>query len=586
MLKLKPDDPSRIGPYDIVDCIGEGGMGRVYLGHKNGTFAAVKVMTERFAQSVALRSRFRREIEAIGRVQHSFTARLLDSGSDDGRLWYASEYIPGPTLDEAVRIARFDGAALGQFGYSLCAALKAIHAAGIIHRDIKPSNIILGANGVRVVDFGIAALDDASPLTMTGEMLGTVSYMSPEQARGETLTAASDVFAFGSVLVFAATGRPPFTGSNANAIMHAIANPSVQPNVSGVPQDMRGLVQGCLADNARQRSSLLTIEQTLSKRRTATTASTAWMPQPVTTKVQEATRVAVERQKLLVKTRVESKPVAVPAAKKAAPPAPAVLGFPWSVVAWIGAVAAVFGLLWFMGPFEDGTTTASPTPAPTHDVIPNVEVPPPTFKPSKLKTASGNMVATKVTVDDREVHVKVRFSGSDKARETAFAKSCARVTYTETSYVEFKPDVPRDDTPANVLEFRTLLDFPGNMYFFGTCPKHASMQGGQWLGKNKVPNDGFFGGSESLVPVIDAYTKDGKLKVVLPNYSSYDHDRYMAICLKTPKGAAAKPVNLIRAVNNGRDYIVLTYEHKQGTIYTSCSGSDKVSFAGKGAAIP
>lgn len=579
MLKLKPDDPTHIGPYTIVGVIGEGGMGRVYLGHNNGKLAAVKVMTEIYANVPAFRTRFRREMEVVKKIDPGFIAQILGFGVMDGRLWCASEYVPGPTLAEAVHTARFSGDALVQLAYSLCKALAPIHRAGVVHRDFKPANIILGENGVKVVDFGIAADEDAPALTMTGELLGTPSYMAPEQVVGGKPTPTWDVFAFGSVIAFAATGRPPYTGSNRAAIMVAIANPSTQPDLSGVPANLRPLIASCLQHDPAKRPTLEEIERRLPHVRTAAAASTAWMPQPVTAKVQEATRVMTQLKADLAPTRKDPRPGPVPAPKPV-PPVPQKRSHTWLLV-WVGAVAAIAIALGLAGKF-DGEDSPGATPKASQPAT--VEVPLPTFTGSKLNS-TGNMAVTKVATDERQLHLTIAFNGDAEARKAAVAQSCLKVAYSENSHVVFKPDEPNEDTPSDVVEFRSALDFSGKAYFFAKCPKYGSIKGGQLLGSNKVPNDGYFGDEESLLPVIDAYPKDGKLKVVLRDYSTYDAARYKAMCLKTDDGLQ-RVASLTEAVNRDRSYVVLTYNATRGTIYLKCSGSQKISYTGKGVAIP
>lgn len=576
MLKLKPDDPRSLGSYTITDVIGEGGMGRVYLGHLNGKLVAVKVMSGMLAADPTLRSRFRREIDAAKLVRGGFTAEVLEAGSKDGVLWFASEYIPGLTLTEAVRLERFDKTALVELGFGLCKALKAIHAAGIIHRDIKPSNTILSPTGVKVVDFGIAAVEGAPALTRTGEVPGTVSYLSYEQARGMKVTTASDVFALGSVLAFAATGSPPFTGPNSNAIMTAIADPSVRPNLARVPADMVSVIAGCLVKNPRTRSTLAQVEQALAGMR-KTVVANQWLPPTVVTKVEEATKLMTARQELLAPTRVAPQPAPKPAPKVAKSGKS-----PWYAVSWVGTVAALAGALWYANGLVGDNPTEAPEPKPTVSTMPTVEVPPPTFTASKLK-ATGNMAVTKVVADDRRLYVYAQFDGSDEQKEDAFTNSCLRVFYKEGSHVQFKPGKPEDVAHKGAVVFGSALDFPGNIYFFAKCPKENGAVGGQWLGKNKVANDGFFGNGDIVMPVVDAYTKGDKLKVVLPAYIDYTDREYNGTCLKTAKGAKAYPTSLARAVNGKRTFVVLTYNHKRGTIYVKCSGD---SFTGKGTAIP
>jgi serine/threonine protein kinase len=573
---LKPDDPRTIGPYTIIGRIGEGGMGCVYLGLHEGKLAAVKMMSPLYGGIPEFRLRFRREIAMARKIKPRFTARILGHDAEGMKLWYASEYVTGPNLAEAVQASLFADAALVNLIYSLCQALMSVHEAGIIHRDFKPANIMLGPDGVKVVDFGIAADRNAQALTMTGQVIGTASYMPPEQIAGGKPTTAWDVFALGCVIVYAATGHTPYTGENPMKIMLAISNPLTRPDLSGVPQDLLALVTSCLQHDASKRPTLEAIMRQLPKPQIATVASTKWMPQPVSTKVDAATRIA----KGLAPTRKEVSPKPAPAAEKVVKPTPK-KNF-GGVVGWLTACIAVGALLGWGGTFLDDPETPAPTPTPRPSAAQpaTVEVPPPTFTVSSLK-GKGDPKVVKVTAVNRGLHLKITFSGTAEQRKAAIAKSCLKVLYTTESVVSFHPDSPKDDTPSDVIEFRGALDFPGDTYFMPICRKDTSITGGQWLGKNKVPHDGFFGDGATIFPVVDAYTKGGKLKVVLPGYNDSSDEDYKAMCLKTA-GGQQRVASFSEAVNRNRKYVVLTFDAKKGVIYTDCS----VDKNDKGAAIP
>jgi serine/threonine protein kinase len=214
---LRPGDPRRVGPYDLLGRLGEGGMGTVYLARPDdGRHVALKVIRPIFAREEQFRSRFQREASAARRVARFCTAQVIDAGADGDVAYIVTEYIDGPTLADEVRNrgpmrgSTLDGLALG-----VAAALNGIHAAGIVHRDLKPSNVLLSRVGPKVIDFGIAraldptSLDPTSLDTSAGGVVGTPAYMAPEQAQG-LVSPASDVFAWGGVVAFAASGRPPF----------------------------------------------------------------------------------------------------------------------------------------------------------------------------------------------------------------------------------------------------------------------------------------------------------------------------------------------------------------------------------------
>ena len=253
---LKPEDPSRIGPFIPLARIGVGGMGRVYLARsRGGRPVAVKVIRAEYAEDERFRIRFRREVQAARTVDGMYTAPVLDAGPDDAEPWLATAYIPGPSLQRAVhdhgplpeRSARVLGAGIAE-------ALGAIHGAGLIHRDLKPSNVILGPDGPRVIDFGISASEGGSSLTTTGIVVGSPRYSSPEQCRADpNLTPASDVFALGGVLVFAATGVPPFGDGPDHVQLYLVVHE--KPDLTGVPMALRPIVSACLEKDPANRPS-------------------------------------------------------------------------------------------------------------------------------------------------------------------------------------------------------------------------------------------------------------------------------------------------------------------------------------------
>lgn len=242
-------DPEAVGPYRIEAVLGQGGMGRVFLARdtrdERAGPAAVKVLS-RTGDATAW-SRFRRELQAARRVHGHGTARVLDGDAEADPPWLAAEYIAGPTLDRLVaERGPLDAAAAAGLAVGVAGALGEIHAAGVVHRDLKPANIILGADGPRVVDFGIARTADATTLSVTGWAMGTPGFMSPEQITDpRTVGPAADVFALGSVLVFASTGSSPYRGGDPAGVVYRIVHD--EPHLSGVPASLRPLVEACLA---------------------------------------------------------------------------------------------------------------------------------------------------------------------------------------------------------------------------------------------------------------------------------------------------------------------------------------------------
>ncbi|MET9176103.1 serine/threonine-protein kinase [Streptomyces misionensis] len=266
---LRRSDPPDIGPYRVLARLGRGGMGRLYLGRESdtegaygaGSLVAVKVIRSEYAEDERFRRRFEREIEAVRRVHGTYTAELLDSGYDrDELLWMATAYVPGLSLGEAVeRYGPLPAPVVWRLAYEIGQALTAIAAVGIVHRDLKPSNVLLGPDGARIIDFGVAHTADASSLTMTGQQLGTPAFMSPEQADGREVRTASDVFSLGSVLAAAVTGSAPFgegtTGDVVHRIIYAPPNERVIAEAARHDPGLAELIGRCLVKDPRRRPS-------------------------------------------------------------------------------------------------------------------------------------------------------------------------------------------------------------------------------------------------------------------------------------------------------------------------------------------
>ncbi|MEU3190345.1 protein kinase [Streptomyces sp. NPDC006992] len=262
MRSLRADDPERIGQYRLLGRLGEGGMGSVYLAQSpRGRTVAVKLVRPELAGHAEFRHRFEQEVGAARRVGGEWTAPVLDADTEADPPWVATGYIPGITLYEAVadRGTPLPARTLRILANRLARALGAVHEAGLVHRDVKPSNILVTIDGPRVIDFGIArALETVADahLTRTGAVVGSPGFMSPEQVRGDRVTGSSDIFSLGSVLAFAATGRTPFGGDGAAGHVQLYRITQEEPDLAGVPGELRDLVADCLAKSAAQRPGL------------------------------------------------------------------------------------------------------------------------------------------------------------------------------------------------------------------------------------------------------------------------------------------------------------------------------------------
>ncbi|MFG2294886.1 serine/threonine-protein kinase [Streptomyces sp. NPDC048603] len=238
--------------------LGQGGMGRVLLGlAPDGRLVAVKQVLTRFADDDGFRARFRREVAASRKVSAAYTAAVMEADADAPTPWLASVFVAGPSLGAvAVESGRLPEVVVHRLAAGLASALVEIHRAGLIHRDLKPDNVLLAEDGVRVIDLGIARTaesEGSTGLTRTGWVIGSPAFMSPEQAEGKRLTAASDVFSLGSVLVLALTGSSPFARESTLQTLYDVVHS--EPDLSAVPAGLRGIVERCLAKDPLARPS-------------------------------------------------------------------------------------------------------------------------------------------------------------------------------------------------------------------------------------------------------------------------------------------------------------------------------------------
>ncbi|MFL1430102.1 MULTISPECIES: serine/threonine protein kinase [unclassified Nocardiopsis] len=278
---LESTDPDRIGRYRLIARLGAGGMGQVFLGRSAGGRAvAIKRIHPHMATDAAFRERFAREVNAARQVSGAFTAPVIDAGPEDEVPWLVTSYVPSLPLDDAV-VAHgpLPEATVRVLAAGLAEALTEIHRVGLIHRDLKPGNVLLAEDGPRVIDFGIARATDGTAATQS--VIGTPGFMSPEQVQGETLTPASDLFAYGAVLAYAAGGTGPFgEGSMPTMVMRIISR---EPDLSRVPESLRHLVSACLSKDVRGRPTPGEILDYLGE----VPPGATWLPPAVMAGVQE-----------------------------------------------------------------------------------------------------------------------------------------------------------------------------------------------------------------------------------------------------------------------------------------------------------
>ncbi|MFI2427851.1 PQQ-binding-like beta-propeller repeat protein [Streptomyces sp. NPDC018955] len=256
---LGTGDPERLGPWRLLGVLGAGGMGTVYLGQAGRRLAAVKTLRSENAGDPHFLARFRREIRAAGAVRNPCVARVYDADLDGRVPWFAGEFVPGPTLERTVTDrGPLPPEAVRVLGALLAHALRALHAAGVVHRDLKPSNVLLTADGVRVVDFGIARMPDATALTLAAQRPGSAGYMSPEQVLGGELGPPSDVFVLGALLAFASTGHHAF-GAHAALVDFAVVHE--EPDLTSVPDGLRQVLVRCLAKDPALRPTAAELQE-------------------------------------------------------------------------------------------------------------------------------------------------------------------------------------------------------------------------------------------------------------------------------------------------------------------------------------
>ncbi|MFE2456436.1 protein kinase [Streptomyces sp. NPDC059402] len=248
-----PGDPPRIGPYRILGRLGAGGMGIVHAGvGPEGTRVAVKVVHAEQAREPEFRARFKREVELSSRVTGPYLVPVLAADPHAETPWLATAYVPGLTLHQHLTgHGPLTGGSLYALAAATAQALAAVHAAGVVHRDVKPQNVILTSGGPRVLDFGIAHAADGTSVTRTGVMTGTPGWISPEQYRTGTTGPAGDMFAWGALLAYAATGRLPF-GTGAPDVV-AFRVMFGEPDLDGVPGPLRQVVEKALSKEPADR---------------------------------------------------------------------------------------------------------------------------------------------------------------------------------------------------------------------------------------------------------------------------------------------------------------------------------------------
>ncbi|MFH7596864.1 protein kinase [Streptomyces racemochromogenes] len=301
---LEADDPRRIGEIALAGRLGAGGMGRVFLGVRQGRYVAVKqLLASVVGEDEDFVRRFGHELDNLARLPAEATAPLLASDRTARPPWLATAYVPGLTLREALDVhgGPLPARSLWRLLREAAAGLAPVHALDMVHRDLKPSNVMLTLDGLTLIDFGVARAAEQSRLTRTGMVVGTPAYMAPEQASGTRgLSGATDVFALGSVLAYAACGRPPFGEESGHGVLYRIVHeePGLEP-LRELDEELAELVGACLAKDPADRPGAAELVERASEH--VSDGGPPW-PEAVTARLSERAAFAERVQEIDVPT--------------------------------------------------------------------------------------------------------------------------------------------------------------------------------------------------------------------------------------------------------------------------------------------
>lgn len=247
-------DPLRIGPFEVLGRLGAGAMGQVYLARSaSSRLVAVKTIRADLAADPGYRERFAHEVSSARRVSGAFTAAVVDADAEATLPWLATVYVPAPSLSALIRdCGPLPVPAVYWLAAGCAEALDCIHRAGLVHRDLKPGNVLVGGDGPKVIDFGLARVDGNPHMTNAGTVMGTPSFMAPEQATGEHVVGpAADVFSLGATLLFAATGRPPYRAKSGTEALFQLM--TGKPDLVDIPGELREMLHNTLARDPADR---------------------------------------------------------------------------------------------------------------------------------------------------------------------------------------------------------------------------------------------------------------------------------------------------------------------------------------------
>ncbi len=387
MRRLTGTDPVEVGRYRSIAELGRGGMGRVLLSSDpDGHLVALKQVRTQFVEDDGFRARFRREVAASRKVSGAHTSAVIDADADAEEPWLTSEFVPGPSLQQAVAaVGALPEEAVLRMAAGLASALVDIHRAGLVHRDLKPSNVLLADDGPRVIDFGIARATEnetgtgtgtGTDLTHTGRLVGSPGFMSPEQAEGRPLGPASDVFSLGTVLVMACTGTCPFVGPSVPQTLYNIVH--TEPDLGGLPPRVRLLVARCLAKDPEARPTPAQLLEDIGR---ITSRERPWpteVHELIAAQQAETARLREELERRPREERDEAAVAVEGAPPGASGPAGPARGFAALAVAAVAVAALTATAVIVLNPWrEDGTRTVDRPAAGDRDVQADARAAPP-----------------------------------------------------------------------------------------------------------------------------------------------------------------------------------------------------------------
>lgn len=245
--------------WQILARLGAGGMGQVFLGRSpGGRLVAVKVIRDEISDHPESLARFRREAATMETVRSPYSAQLIEASLDTSPYWLATEYVPGPTLRDAVLTGGpFPAESALRLFAALAEGLATVHVHGVTHRDLKPQNVILAPQGPQLIDFGIARGLERTVLTQVGMAPGTPGYAAPEVLLRNEVGPAADIFALGATIAYTATGRPPYGGGDASSVSYRTVHEDI--DLTGVRDDLAALIRRCVAKDPADRPELAAV---------------------------------------------------------------------------------------------------------------------------------------------------------------------------------------------------------------------------------------------------------------------------------------------------------------------------------------